>query len=36
LVETGKGERELANGLVSRETSPVFADLKSFVGWLLD
>ena len=35
LVETGKGERELANGLVSRETSPVFADLKSFVSWLL-
>jgi len=35
LVETGKGQRELANGLVSRETSPVFTDLPSFVTWLL-
>ena len=35
LVETGKGQRELAKGLVSRETSPVFTDLPSFVTWLL-
>jgi D-glycero-D-manno-heptose 1,7-bisphosphate phosphatase len=36
LVETGKGQRELSSGLVSRETSPVFADLPGFVNWLLD
>lgn len=36
LVETGKGRRELAAGFVSREKSPVFSNLKSFVNWLLD
>ena len=36
MVATGKGQRELATGLVSRETSPVFGDLTGFVNWLLD
>ena len=35
LVRTGKGERELKNGAVSRETTPIFNDLAKFVGWLL-
>lgn len=35
LVRTGKGERELQNGAVSRETTPIFNDLAKFVGWLL-
>lgn len=35
LVLTGKGERELKKGAVSRETTPVFKDLDEFVNWLL-
>ena len=35
LVETGKGHRQLETGVVSRETTPVFCDLASFVNWLL-
>lgn len=35
LVLTGKGERTITKGLVSRETTPVFADLRSFANWLL-
>ena len=35
LVKTGKGQRELDNGVVSRETTPVFSDLSEFVNWLL-
>jgi len=35
LVLTGKGERELKKGAVSRETTPVFKDLIEFVNWLL-
>lgn len=35
LVQTGKGERELAKSAVSRETTPVFENLSSFVDWLL-
>lgn len=36
LVETGKGTRTLRDGAVSRETTPVFADLRAFVSWLID
>lgn len=36
LVETGKGRGELTAGFVSRETNPVFSDLRGFVNWLLD
>lgn len=36
LVETGKGTRTLSDGAVSRETTPVFADLRAFVSWLID
>ena len=32
---TGKGLRELDDGVVSRETTPVFSDLSEFVNWLL-
>ena len=35
LVKTGKGQRELDNGAVSRETTPIFNDLSEFVDWLL-
>ena len=35
LVKTGKGQRELDNEVVSRETTPVFSDLSEFVSWLL-
>ena len=35
LVKTGKGQRELDNGVVSRATTPVFSDLSEFVNWLL-
>ena len=35
LVKTGKGQRELNNGVVSRETTPIFNDLSEFVNWLL-
>ncbi len=35
LVETGKGETMLASGRVSRETTPVFANLAQFTQWLL-
>ena len=35
LVKTGKGQRELDDGVVSRETTPVFSDLSEFVNWLL-
>ena len=35
LVKTGKGQRELDSGVVSRETTPVFSDLGEFVDWLL-
>ncbi len=35
LVKTGKGQRELDNGVVSRETTPIFNDLDEFVNWLL-
>ncbi|MEK9669903.1 MAG: D-glycero-beta-D-manno-heptose 1,7-bisphosphate 7-phosphatase [Gammaproteobacteria bacterium] len=35
LVRTGKGERELRKGVVSRETTPIFDDLAEFVAWLL-
>jgi D-glycero-D-manno-heptose 1,7-bisphosphate phosphatase len=35
LVLTGKGERELKKGVVSRETTPVFKNLSDFVDWLL-
>ena len=35
LVKTGKGQRELDNEVVSRETIPVFSDLNEFVNWLL-
>ena len=35
LVKTGKGQRELDNEVVSRETTPVFSDLSEFVNWLL-
>ena len=35
LVKTGKGQRELDNGVVSRETTPIFNDLNEFVNWLL-
>ena len=35
LVKTGKGQRELDSGVVSRETTPVFGDLSEFVDWLL-
>ena len=36
LVETGKGQRELQAGRVSRETTPVFKDLFAFTRWLLN
>jgi D-glycero-D-manno-heptose 1,7-bisphosphate phosphatase len=36
LVETGKGQAELRDEYVSRETNPVFSDLRDFVNWLLD
>jgi len=35
LVLTGKGERELKIGVVSRETTPIFKNLSDFVDWLL-
>ena len=35
LVLTGKGERELKIGVVSRETTPIFQNLSDFVDWLL-
>ena len=35
LVLTGKGERELKKGVVSRETTPIFKTLSDFVDWLL-
>ena len=35
LVKTGKGQRELDNRVVSRETTPIFNDLDEFVNWLL-
>lgn len=35
LVLTGKGERELKKGAVSRETTPIFASLREFADWLL-
>jgi len=35
LVLTGKGERELKKGVVSRETTPIFKNLSDFVDWLL-
>ena len=35
LVLTGKGERELKKGAVSRETTPIFKNLSDFVDWLL-
>ena len=35
LVRTGKGERELRKGVVSRETTLIFNDLNEFVAWLL-
>lgn len=36
LVETGKGQRELQAGRISRETTPVFKDLLAFATWLLN
>ena len=36
LVETGKGSRVLRDGVVSRETTPVFKNLQAFATWLLD
>ena len=35
MVLTGKGERELKKGVVSRETTPIFKNLSDFVDWLL-
>jgi D-glycero-D-manno-heptose 1,7-bisphosphate phosphatase len=35
LVLTGKGKQELKIGVVSRETTPIFANLSGFVDWLL-
>lgn len=35
LVLTGKGRRTVSEGAVSRETTPIFADLQAFSNWLL-
>ncbi len=35
LVETGKGQAQLDNGIISRETIPVFKCLNDFASWLL-
>ncbi|HAN80714.1 MAG TPA: D-glycero-beta-D-manno-heptose-1,7-bisphosphate 7-phosphatase [Gammaproteobacteria bacterium] len=36
LVKTGKGNEELAKGVVSRETTPTFVNLAHFTSWLLN
>jgi len=36
LVRTGKGRQTEKKGLVSRETTPIFDNLRGFADWLLD
>lgn len=35
LVLTGKGRDTVEKGVVSRETTPIFQDLRAFTNWLL-